>query len=206
VLLLSTPHGVTASRDFVFFANSEAEGYADIGRDLHDPSVTPYRVPLHLHVECQLVATLVQQLTASGVTNLSTLSAFADAEPFPLRWGEVIPLALIQRSLDLNRTSVLLLSHPSRRRTDSVSMIPELRALGGALFKTLDVSHPTVEPNGPHPPGVRPLWLLPGGGPIRRCVRAMGADPGFALAHGGGCAVRRSCVVVRLHGARDAGA
>lgn len=35
---LSTPHGVTASRDFVFFANSEAEGYADIGRDLHDPS------------------------------------------------------------------------------------------------------------------------------------------------------------------------
>jgi len=65
VLLLSTPHGVTASRDFVFFANSEAEGYADIGRDLHDPSVTPYRVPLHLHVECQLVATLVQQLTAS---------------------------------------------------------------------------------------------------------------------------------------------
>lgn len=113
-------------------------GYADIGRDLHDPSVTPYRVPLHLHVECQLVATLVQQLTASGVTNLSTLSAFADAEPFPLRWGEVIPLALIQRSLDLNRTSVLLLSQPSRRRTDSVSMIPELRALGGALFKTLD--------------------------------------------------------------------
>lgn len=25
-----------------------------------------------------------------GVTNLSTLSAFADAEPFPLRWGEVL--------------------------------------------------------------------------------------------------------------------
>ena len=50
-------------------------------------------------------------------------------EPFPLRWGEVIPLHFL--SPLPAHTRVLLLSQPSRRYTEDVAMIPELLKLGG---------------------------------------------------------------------------
>jgi hypothetical protein len=43
------------------------------------------------------------------------------------RWGEVIPLIFIR---DLVNTKVIVLSQPSRRYNQSVSMIPELIELG----------------------------------------------------------------------------
>ncbi len=54
---------------------------------------------------------------------------YGDAEPFPLRWGEVIPLHFITPYLPQS-ASVIVLSQPNRRYTDSVSMIPELLTLG----------------------------------------------------------------------------
>ena len=51
------------------------------------------------------------------------------AEPFPLRWGEVIPLHFLTPSL-LSHAQIMIISQPSRRYTDSVSMVPELLTLG----------------------------------------------------------------------------
>ena len=44
-----------------------------------------------------------------------------------LRWGEVIPLYFIP---GLNNTKAVIISQPSRRYTEDVSMIPELLKLG----------------------------------------------------------------------------
>ena len=57
-----------------------------------------------------------------------------DADPFPLRWGEVIPLHFLTSSLPAS-TRFMVLSQPSRRYTDSVAMIPELLKLGEAISK-----------------------------------------------------------------------
>ncbi|KAL8611900.1 hypothetical protein ACOMHN_033645 [Nucella lapillus] len=71
--------------------------------------------------------------------NVSELAAFGppeqSSEPFPLRWGEVIPLHFIP---GLSRTKVVVISQPSRRYKEDVSMIPELLKLGGSLFGLLE--------------------------------------------------------------------
>ena len=58
---------------------------------------------------------------------------YGDAEPFPLRWGEVIPLYFVLPSLPVpTATRTVILSQPNRRYTESVQMIPELLSLGEA--------------------------------------------------------------------------
>ena len=61
--------------------------------------------------------------------NVSGLVAFANATPFPLEWGEVIPLYFLAPYISAT-TKVIVLSHPERRYTESVSMIPELLRIG----------------------------------------------------------------------------
>ena len=77
--------------------------------------------------------------------------AFADSEPMPLRWAEVVPLLLImmERNNNVASTGVfqsrrhgrrrgrrqhVVLSHPLRRYTESPAMVPELVGLG---YKTV---------------------------------------------------------------------
>jgi hypothetical protein len=52
--------------------------------------------------------------------------SFSD-QRFVCRWGEVIPLYLIP---SLNNIKSVILSQPSRRYSEDVSMIPELLKLG----------------------------------------------------------------------------
>ena len=70
---------------------------------------------------------------------VSYLSAFGppgkEDLPFPLRWGEVVPLIFAKATL--NKTKVLIISQPSRRYNDSVTMIPELQQLGQHLHEVL---------------------------------------------------------------------
>eukprot|EP00667_Euglena_gracilis_P014565 EG_transcript_15095 len=137
VILLSSPHGISSSEQFLFYANSVGEGSAPIGRDLHDPSVAPYDVRVSLPLGFNLTRQLVTALKKAAIPNVSFLSAFANAQPMPLGWGEVIPLALIKRAVDLNKTQLLVVTQPTRRNVDPVAMIPELGKLGAALFKEL---------------------------------------------------------------------
>ena len=61
--------------------------------------------------------------------NVSGLVGFGGATPFPLAWGEVIPLYFITPHLSAN-AKVIVISQPERRYKDSVEMIPELLRLG----------------------------------------------------------------------------
>lgn len=60
---------------------------------------------------------------------MSGLVGFGDAVPFPLGWGEVIPLHFLTPQLPKS-AKVIVISQPQRRYDESVSMIPELLKLG----------------------------------------------------------------------------
>lgn len=62
--------------------------------------------------------------------NVSGMYGYGDAEPFPLRWGEVIPLHFLYSSSLSPSVKAIILSQPNRRYTQSVEMIPELLTLG----------------------------------------------------------------------------
>ena len=66
--------------------------------------------------------------------NVSGLVGFGNAVPFPLAWGEVIPLHFIAPQLPPT-AKLIVISQPQRRYTDSVSMIPELLKLGILLHR-----------------------------------------------------------------------
>lgn len=70
----------------------------------------------------------VFSLQAIGA-NVSGMVGYGDAEPFPLKWGEVIPLHFLHPSLPTT-AQTLIISQPNRRYTQSVEMIPELLSLG----------------------------------------------------------------------------
>ena len=74
---------------------------------------------------------LCSVLTQAKGANVSGMVGYGDAEPFPLRWGEVIPLHFLLPKLPAS-TRTLILSQPNRRYTHSVEMIPELLSLGEA--------------------------------------------------------------------------
>ena len=110
VLLLSTPHGVALQNDFALYANSRADGFAAVGGDLHNASVTPYKVPLNATI---MDANLTKALVPVLGENATALSSFADSEPQALRWGEVIPLTFLPAAT--RHTACLLYTSPSPR-------------------------------------------------------------------------------------------
>ncbi|XP_078618269.1 uncharacterized protein LOC144885921 isoform X2 [Branchiostoma floridae x Branchiostoma japonicum] len=140
LLFLSTPHGVADLTNFLFYLNPEAYGSADTDNCVCPPCC--YNVSVDINSE--MSETLVEKLKREGVM-ISGLSAFGPPggadEPFPLRWAEVIPLHFIPH---LNTTSVVVLSHPSRRYNHSVAMLPELLRLGKSLYKELEASKERV--------------------------------------------------------------
>jgi len=81
---------------------------------------------------------LIKNIKSDGIKNVSGLSAHApplgNDPPFPLAWGEVIPLHFIRPT----HIPVVILSQPSRRYHNSVVMIPELLSLGGSLANHLE--------------------------------------------------------------------
>ncbi|XP_033634982.1 protein TTE1956-like [Asterias rubens] len=155
LILLSTPHGIADQDNFLFYLNPKGYGSADT-----DNYAGPYTLSVNLDsVSSQSVA---KELRNAG-ENISGLSAFgapgqAD-DPFPLRWGEVIPLSFVS---GLETMKAMIISQPSRRYNQSVQMIPELLHLGASLHQKLlllrqrvvviisaDLAH-THDKNGPY--------------------------------------------------------
>ncbi|KAK3098992.1 hypothetical protein FSP39_024996 [Pinctada imbricata] len=132
LVFLSTPHGISDLNNFVFYYNPTASGFADTDNCQCPPCC--YNVTVNLNMK--VTSALLQVLSHSK--NISALSGFgppgASDSPFPLRWGEVIPLHFIPGNL----TEIVILSHPSRRYSDDVSMIPELLKLGEDLYQYLE--------------------------------------------------------------------
>ena len=132
--ILSTPHGIAAPEDFAFYFSPKGSGFADTDNCACPPCCYNLSVAMDTNGTKTLFSTL-----KSEKDNVSYLSAFGppgnEDTPFPLRWGEVVPLYFTKNIL--SRSKVIVLSQPSRRYTDSVEMIPELRHLGKHLFRVL---------------------------------------------------------------------
>lgn len=78
LILLSTPHGIEITNDFLFYQNSLAAGFARIGGDLHNSSFPLYDVPLNTTVAVNVTNDLLQHLLVAGL-NVSGIKSFAGA-------------------------------------------------------------------------------------------------------------------------------
>ena len=133
-IVLSTPHGIAAPEDFIFYLSPKGSGFSDTDNCACPPCCYNLSVAMDTKGSLTLVSTLKDENE-----NVSYLSAFGppgnEDVPFPLRWGEVVPLYFTKSILD--KSKVIILSQPSRRYTESVEMIPELHHLGDSLFRIL---------------------------------------------------------------------
>eukprot|EP00823_Brevimastigomonas_motovehiculus_P007014 TRINITY_DN6033_c0_g1_i1.p1 TRINITY_DN6033_c0_g1~~TRINITY_DN6033_c0_g1_i1.p1 ORF type:complete len:326 (-),score=43.60 TRINITY_DN6033_c0_g1_i1:251-1183(-) len=139
LIFLSTPHGLAGSDDFLLYSNTNASGFAAIGQDLHNSSFLPRNVPLSFPLSVDPTNTLLSLLRNKG-HKVNGLMAWADTEPIGLRWGEIIPLYFMNKTLSTygGSSTAIVLSQTRRRNTQSVQMIPELLALGKELYSFLD--------------------------------------------------------------------
>ena len=135
VIFVSTPHGESADVPFLFLDATAAHAQATIGTDLaRDCAKGCYEATLpvpDLRVAENATRAAVARLRAAGF-RVAALSSFADTEPAPLRWGELIPLSFLNATLAAS--SVVVMGQPTRRFTDEVPMVAEELALGAALF------------------------------------------------------------------------
>ncbi|XP_063434771.1 protein TTE1956-like [Mytilus trossulus] len=133
LVFLSTPHGLSDLNNFVFYLNPAGYGQADTD-NCQCPSCC---YSIKIKIDNSTSIDLIQAMKT--YSNISGLSAFGppgqSEELFPLRWGEVIPLHFLP---NINRVKVAILSQPSRRYTQDVTMIPELLKLGSTLYKYLE--------------------------------------------------------------------
>lgn len=153
VVVIVSPHGVELSKDFAIYLNSEAQGYADLGKDLHNASIRPKRLSIQ---DVNLAPALSRRLLAYLVNdghNVTGVQSFADSEPAELRWGEILPLSFVlmpsQRkdlsghrnlsssSSNRRKFSVIVVSVPLRRYKYAPMMVPELLEFGFAIGKFL---------------------------------------------------------------------
>jgi aromatic ring-opening dioxygenase LigB subunit len=136
LIVLITPHGLALDNDFAVFTNSNGSGFALIGQDLHNTSFPSYKVPLSVALDPTEAAAIVA--AAGGpARNTTGLLGWADSEPIPLRWGEVVPLSFLREVVAPTNgrptATVVVVSVPLRRYKNDVAMIPELLALGRNL-------------------------------------------------------------------------
>ncbi|GFN89552.1 protein ca_c1420-like [Plakobranchus ocellatus] len=122
LIVLSTPHGVSHLRDFVLYTNPTAEGNAETD-NCHCP-------PCCYNASIQIDVNMTEKIIGS----LNTLKNV---------WGEVIPVHFIP-NLKAKNIKFVIVSHPSRRYTQDVQMIPELRTLGASLYTVLENYPKTV--------------------------------------------------------------
>jgi len=73
-------------------------------------------------IDVSLSPNLTTLLSTSMGSNTTGIKAFADGEPIPLRWAEVVPLYFMKEWV--NKTQVAIMSIPLRRYDQSVEMIP----------------------------------------------------------------------------------
>ena len=155
LIFLSTPHGISDMYNFIFYNNPRGTGSADTDNCSCPPCCFNVTISMNTNVTETLVKILQQDKES-----ISSLSAFGppgeSEEPFPLKWGEVIPLYFLKdqyKSTDPSNDAgykfsnlkdfpfdVVILSQPSRRYTDDVKMIPELLSLGTKLYHILETS------------------------------------------------------------------
>ncbi len=143
IIFLSTPHGIAVSHDWAWYLASRASGYAEIGLDAPEYNPTRYRVRTEIDLAPNITQELLTLLKPQAVTGLLS---FDDSEDMPLRWGEVVPLLLLQgsnmsaSSSSSKRPRFVIVSHPLRRHKEAMEMIPELLTMGRSVRQWADAS------------------------------------------------------------------
>ena len=138
-ILIVSPHGVALSREYNIYLSSNASGYAALGGDLHNASFPNVIVPLAFPLDSGTSNELVALLAAEGVTGMLP---WADSEPVPLRWGEVIPLSFLSTLLNGSSTPrVSVWTQPLTRYNFSAGpMVTDLLRVGGIAGAYLQAS------------------------------------------------------------------
>jgi len=133
--ILTTPHGLAMNHSFAIYLNSNLSGFAHIGDDLHNDSYPSYNVYLNASSNQSMAVKFVNYFMQYK-EDVQGIMGWADSEPMPLRWGEVIALSFVNQSLKTR--PVITLTFPTRRNIDPVKMIPELLQLGSDLFDMIN--------------------------------------------------------------------
>lgn len=94
VILLVAPHAIALSIDFGVYTSSNASGTALIGGDLHNASIQLVPFTVAVRGSPDVAGSLVAALGEQG-HNVSAVLPWADSEPAPLRWSEVVPLTFL---------------------------------------------------------------------------------------------------------------
>lgn len=123
MILLITPHGFAAQSKIIVYQNDCYAGSAGWNGDWEG-----------FCVECNNASThsdnLINQLNANGV-EAEGLTAFTKSCPFPLAWGEVVPLWFI-KSL-VSSVPVIIISVP-QSRIDPLEYQSKAQLLGRTIY------------------------------------------------------------------------
>jgi aromatic ring-opening dioxygenase LigB subunit len=165
-VVLVSPHAQATRDAWLVYANSAASGAAELGQGQQRRNASAPRetVRAERQGDAALAAAIVRSAacTADEAVRCVALESWADSEPQPLRWGEVLPSAWLLRA-DPNATfRLVVLSVPTRRHNSTAHMVPELLRFGRQLARTLaelpqrvalvasvDLAH-THSPDGPY--------------------------------------------------------
>eukprot|EP00877_Chromochloris_zofingiensis_P007672 jgi/Chrzof1/3158/Cz12g14010.t1 len=133
VIILITPHGIADNNNIMLYTNPSAYGQADTDNCKCPPCC--YNATISINTAAAQLLTSHMQLHSQNVSSLSAYGPSGTAqEPFPLRWGEIIPWILMGKP----STPAMIMSMPSRRYHDPTSMVPELLRVGQLLRGFLD--------------------------------------------------------------------
>lgn len=131
IIFMTTPHGICLDRNYGIYLNTQAYGSAD-----WEGAWKEYTVKVELaDNEAKEILGLLKKndIPAEGIV------AYADNEPLPLRWGEVIPLWYLQQPYQNNFMNpatfpkCIILSMPRKRNTEPELMVNECLHIGGIL-------------------------------------------------------------------------
>lgn len=136
VILLTSPHGLQASWDWGFYANSHLKGRAVVGRDTEESygkgGFAKYNVDLDALGSPDLASELVDGLADAG-HNATLLKGWGDAIAEELHWGEVLPLELVRRAGKGKLPPVIVAGLPSSRYNYSSSIAAGVQQMGEQL-------------------------------------------------------------------------
>ncbi|MFX1534481.1 MAG: hypothetical protein ACFFDI_09700 [Promethearchaeota archaeon] len=125
LIFLSTPHGIALSHDFGIYMNKQGSGNAE-----WEGEYTNFKVKVEFD---QSIAAQLHNFLKKNNVAISGITTYSASVEAPLKWSEVVPLWFLK---DLSsKPKYLIMTQPSRRYEQAVSMIPELLELG-KLLKT----------------------------------------------------------------------
>ncbi|MFW9991518.1 MAG: hypothetical protein ACFFD4_05625 [Candidatus Odinarchaeota archaeon] len=126
LIFLTTPHGISLNNDFGIYRNVAGSGSAEWEGEYEEFSVS-------VEFDQEVASSLLNYFNERNV-NASGVTCFTTSANAVFRWGEAVPLWFI-KNVD---AKYVVMSQPTRRYDQALSMIPELLELGKYLGNYLE--------------------------------------------------------------------